>query len=289
MKKETTPLEQRWRVYAGVVAWPTLILFVLIVSTEVWLWRAHIQGAIGTPTAVVIASLCAYTAFTVMHEAVHGNIHGQRPRLKSLGEIPGHLSSWILVNPYEMFRTLHLMHHAKTNDPVFDTDMWVRGRSAPVVFARCATVVLSYYQHIFFGESGRTLAARRARPKVLMEMALSTSLIIGLSMAGYGQQVVWLWIVPALIAITLLAFSFDWLPHHPHEEQTRFLDTRVILLPGLTIPLLWQNYHLIHHLYPRVPFYRYAACFRDVRPLLHERGSPIWSWPELGLNDPPEA
>jgi fatty acid desaturase len=262
------------------IAWPTLMLFALIVGTEVWLWRAHIQGIVGTPAAVAIASVCAYAAFTVMHEAVHGNIQGQRPKLRWLAEGPGHLSSWILATPYEMFRVLHLMHHAKTNDPTMDTDMWVRGSSVPVVFARCLTIAAGYYKHIFSGETGRSLPARRARPKVLLEMTFTTSLIVGLSVAGYGRQVLWLWLVPALTAMTFLAFIFDWLPHHPHDEQTRFLDTRVILFPGLTFPLLWQNYHLIHHLYPRVPFYRYTACFRDVRPLLQERGSPIWSWRE---------
>jgi fatty acid desaturase len=277
MEKEPR-LEQRWRAHAGMIAWPTLVLFALIVGTEVWLWRAHIQGVVGTPAAVAIASVCAYTAFTVMHEAVHGNIQGQRRKLRWLAEGPGHLSSWILATPYEMFRVLHLMHHAKTNDPTMDTDMWVRGSSVPVVFARCLTIAAGYYKHIFSGETGRSLPARRARPKVLLEMTFTTSLIVGLSVAGYGQQVLWLWIVPALTAMTFLAFVFDWLPHHPHDEQTRFLDTRVVLFPGLTFPLLWQNYHLIHHLYPRVPFYRYTACFRDVRPLLQERGSPIWSW-----------
>lgn len=275
-------LDQRWRRHAGIVAWPTMLLFALVAGTEVWVWRAHIQGAIGTPAAVAITSLCAYVAFTVMHEAVHGNIQGQQRKLTWLATTQGHICSWVLATPYEMFRVLHLMHHAKTNSPTMDTDMWVRGRSAPVVFLRCLTIAGGYYTHIFLGETGRSLPAKRARPKVLTEMALLISLMVGLSLAGYGRQVLWLWLLPALVAMTILAFTFDWLPHHPHDVQSRFLDTRIVLLPGLTIPLLWQNYHLIHHLYPRVPFYRYAACFRDIRPLLEERGSPIWSWRELG-------
>lgn len=27
----------------------------------------------------------------------------------------------------------------------------------------------------------------------------------------------------------------------------------------LTLALLWQNYHIVHHLYPSIPFYRYGV------------------------------
>ena len=48
-----------------------------------------------------------------------------------------------------------------------------------------------------------------------------------------------------------------------------------MLFPGLTTLLLGQNYHLIHHLYPAVPFFRYGACFREIRADLAVRGAPI--------------
>ena len=44
---------------------------------------------------------------------------------------------------------------------------------------------------------------------------------------------------------------------------------------GLNTLLLGQNYHLLHHLYPRMPFYRYAACFRAVRPVLEAERARI--------------
>jgi len=51
--------------------------------------------------------------------------------------------------------------------------------------------------------------------------------------------------------------------------------TRIYLFPGLTTILLGQNYHLIHHLYPTIPFFRYGACFRKVRDELVTREASI--------------
>ncbi|WP_255376211.1 fatty acid desaturase [Oleiphilus sp. HI0066] len=36
-----------------------------------------------------------------------------------------------------------------------------------------------------------------------------------------------------------------------------------------------QNLHAIHHLFPRVPFYKYHALYRDIQPILRKQGTPI--------------
>jgi len=41
----------------------------------------------------------------------------------------------------------------------------------------------------------------------------------------------------------------------------------------LTPVLLYQNYHLVHHLYPTVPFYRYISIWR-ARLSFHESQNP---------------
>ena len=39
--------------------------------------------------------------------------------------------------------------------------------------------------------------------------------------------------------------------------------------------LLQQDRHLIHHLYPSIPWYRYRAAYRELLPLLREEGAII--------------
>ena len=39
-----------------------------------------------------------------------------------------------------------------------------------------------------------------------------------------------------------------------------------ILEPIVNWLYLFQNFHLIHHLFPRVPFYLYSKAFRSLKP-----------------------
>ena len=36
-----------------------------------------------------------------------------------------------------------------------------------------------------------------------------------------------------------------------------------------------QDRHLIHHLYPSIPWYRYRAAYRELLPLLRDEGAII--------------
>ncbi|ODS00160.1 hypothetical protein AUC68_03355 [Methyloceanibacter methanicus] len=41
---------------------------------------------------------------------------------------------------------------------------------------------------------------------------------------------------------------------------------------------LFQNFHLIHHLFPRIPFYKYKDAFVDLRPVLEKEGAHIYEY-----------
>ena len=50
-------------------------------------------------------------------------------------------------------------------------------------------------------------------------------------------------------------------------------------MPRWMKPFEWfwlgQNLHSIHHLFPRVPFYRYHALHREIEPIMRAHGTPI--------------
>jgi fatty acid desaturase len=89
--------------------------------------------------------------------------------------------------------------------------------------------------------------------------------------------------VPGWLATALLALLFDWLPHHPHTVQGRYTDTRAIPSRVLEVLLLGQNLHLVHHLWPSVPWYRYGVVFREAEHALRAKGSPIVDLEDAGL------
>jgi fatty acid desaturase len=86
--------------------------------------------------------------------------------------------------------------------------------------------------------------------------------------------------IPQRIAITLLGWWFDWLPHHGLEvikRSSRYSATRVrVGMESLFIPLmLSQNYHGVHHQHPGIPFYRYGQMWRDNEEAYLERNIAI--------------
>mmetsp|Transcript_7823 Transcript_7823/g.27743 ORF Transcript_7823/g.27743 Transcript_7823/m.27743 type:complete len:99 (-) Transcript_7823:95-391(-) len=86
--------------------------------------------------------------------------------------------------------------------------------------------------------------------------------------------------VPARIASTWLAFAFDYLPHRGGATD-KYAHTSVLSVTGtdavapLTVPLLEQNMHNIHHLWPYLPFYRYGAVWNAHRPEFEKRGTLV--------------
>lgn len=261
-----------WKQHTVDVAWPTLGLFGLVLTGHVAVWVAVLSGSLGLGWGFGLQTVVSYLAFTVAHEAAHGNIHrGNR----ALGDALGWLSGILLFAPYPAFKVLHLQHHAHVNHGDDDPDHWVASSNPVGVAARCFTIMPYYYFTLLVGPSSRTNAGRKVRRISILTLLAFVAVAALATVVGLGAEVFALWIGPAIAASGVLAFAFDWLPHHPHDGKERYHDTRIILGPGLPLMTMWQSYHLVHHLYPRVPFYRYGTCFDDLRPDLEERGADI--------------
>ena len=270
--KESKRPDQR---FSGEIAWITIALMGGIVAGEGLLWWSVLTDRMPLWVGGILATVLAYLAFTVAHEAAHGNIHGEHSRLWLVDEILGWTSAAILTAPYPAFRVLHLRHHSHTNDPAKDPDHFVASPNPLAVLARCAVILPYYYGFFFLGDASRTRSGRQARIPVLVGLAGLIAIMAGLTAAGLGRYVLGLWVIPSVVATGLLALVLDWMPHHPHSTQGRYRDTRVILGPGLFLLTMGHNYHLIHHLYPRIPFYAYGRCFDELRDELEGRGAVI--------------
>ena len=81
--------------------------------------------------------------------------------------------------------------------------------------------------------------------------------------------------IPTRVAALILPICFSWLPHHPFDRTERYLNTRISLWTGGGVLMLQQNLHLMHHLWPSVPFYNYGRLYRRLRPALIAKGSRI--------------
>ncbi|OPZ24303.1 MAG: Fatty acid desaturase [bacterium ADurb.BinA186] len=260
--------------HSGFFAWPTVFLgcavgigfFGSIVLTYL--------GFIALALCSCLNFILCYLAFTPLHEAVHNNIRGPFRQWQWIESAVGHITGTMLLGPYPCFVFLHLSHHAHTNEANHDPDMWVAGKSAWSVFWRCMSILPHYY-HYFFTSQKR--AARRVFwPTLLSLLTLFSLLAIAISLSSFSF-ILLAWILPAWFANAALAFMLDYLPHVPHNTIVRYKNTNIIYGSLIYWISMGHSYHLIHHLWPRIPFYRYKRAFLANRSMLEKEGTPIFS------------
>jgi len=234
------------------LAWPTLI--VLVAALALWL----VAFALPLPASIPLATFAAYAVFTPLHEAAHRSL---APSARWLNELAGRLAAIPLLGPFPAVRYLHLEHHKHTNDPAADPDVWSGRGPRWLLPVRWLTQDLHYYA---------TYAVRRRplreRIETLATLAVFYGVIAALAATGHWRAVVFGWLVPARLAIGVLAWAFDYLPHRPHvvtAREDRMAATRA--RPGTLafLATFGQSLHLVHHLYPGVPFYRYGIVYRE--------------------------
>jgi fatty acid desaturase len=251
------------------IAWATLALSAACLSVWVGSLLALATESLPAYVTVPLSTVAAFATFTPLHDASHQAL----ARSRWVNEVVGRLAAIpLLFGVFGAFRYLHLEHHKFTNEPERDPDHWVALGPSWLLPLRWMTIEYPYI----------TMYRRRLRPAKRIErfelrtaLPLLVAVIAVASYMGYGRAVLFGWYLPAKVAAFLLAYAFDYLPHRPHlvpARVDRFRATIVQSDPWRTPLLLYQNYHLIHHLYPAIPFYRYSRVWRAQRETLLARG-----------------
>ena len=235
------------------IAWPTLAL--LLAALGVWaLGIALVHAGYYAGTLLAIAG--AYVSFTPMHDAAHRSV--ARPRW--INELVGRVAVIPLFGPFPAVRYVHLEHHKHTNEPDADPDHW-SGRG-PRLLLPLRWLTQDFHYYAVYATASRP---RRERIEAYATLALLVAVAAILVASGHGRTVLFGWLLPARLAIAILAFAFDYLPHRPHAvpaKQDRFAATHIFEGRLKYAATLGQSLHRVHHLYPGVPFYRYAALWR---------------------------
>jgi beta-carotene hydroxylase len=105
----------------------------------------------------------------------------------------------------------------------------------------------------------------------LSRLFLFTIVFLGIHY-GFIKYILNFWFVPALVVGIALGLFFDYLPHRPFRERDRWKNARVYPSSILNLLILGQNYHLVHHLWPSIPWYKYQPAYYATKPLLDAKG-----------------
>jgi beta-carotene hydroxylase len=242
----------------------------------VWLaiWPLTISGVLPLWAAFILSTLCVCVCYLPSHEAQHSIIGAEGTRLRWLNELVGHVSTIPLVLPYRIAWITHRMHHAHANDPKLDPDI--------------SNKADTWWQSVWNGIQARQPGAENpyktaagnsddpnTRRAIIEGVALRTvhfAILAALAWSGFALEAALIWWLPRHIGTSYIQLFLSWAPHHPMEEKGRYRDTRAWRSPIGTIASMGMEYHLIHHLYPKIPLTQTGAAYYEMRDLLEERG-----------------
>lgn len=265
--------------HMGKIAWPTVALTFATVGSFALTLALFATGALPVWLATLLIGALTYFSYTPLHEAVHNNIHGEHDQLTWLNHLCGYLVAPLIAVPYQSHRLEHFTHHRYTNQPDKDPDFVISGMGKGPFSALLTVLRFLWVQNTFFARQHWGSASRREKVIYCAELLVSIGWrIVFLSLVSQSGAVVVV-LLGYLIGGAFTAYWFAYRPHLPYKEPKRYRNTNSLIMPAYMKPLEWfwlgQNLHSIHHLFPRVPFYRYHALHREIEPVLRAHGTPI--------------
>ena len=248
--------------------WPTLIVFAA--TYAVWAGATTLLWPISPALAVLVAALAIAQYSSLTHEVLHG--HPFRSQLLSEALVFPGLTVFV---PYLRFKDLHLQHHfdPALTDPYDDPEsnfvdpaVWA-GLPAP-------TRALLRFNNTLFGRMlvGPAIsfhALIRGDLRLILRGDRRTTLGWGLHLAGLvpviwwllavGTMPVWAYLLAAYLGWSLLKIR-TFLEHRAHDAARA--RTVVIESRGpLSLLFLNNNFHVVHHMHPAIPWYRLPALY----------------------------
>ena len=240
-------------------AWPTIILMLVCLAAIYTSWILVFSGHMAVWQGCLLNCVAMYYLFSPIHDAIHRSMaHSNR-----LNDF----FMWLILLPIVPFsngrllRVMHMQHHRFANDPERDPDHWTM--TAPFKTLWIWFAWDFYYLFFYLRRKDQFANIDVGHPLRDTIWVWSLAFAVGYF---YPMEVIFLWFVPSRLMAWLIAAVFMYLPHWPHDiehEKQPFQAThnRIGLEWLLTPMLAFQNYHLVHHIYPTVPFYRYRRIW----------------------------
>lgn len=253
------------------IEWPTLAL--LAATYVVWLAAIFWVAQFSIILAIILVTLSAAQHSSLQHEVIHGHPTASQ-RLNEALVFP----SLAIFIPYIRFRDTHLMHHQDSNltDPYDDPEsnyvcpnVWEK---LPRSLRRVLNINNSLAGRIVIGPLVAQVAFMACDWRLIRDGDRSVlrawlwhipaaGIVIWLMLQS--AMPVWAWVLATYGAISVLKIR-TYLEHQAHEKargRTVIVEDRGLL----SLLFLNNNFHVVHHMHPRVPWYQLPKLFAENR------------------------
>ena len=254
------------------IEWPTLAL--LFLTYVVWALATVWIAAWSVPLAILLVALSGAQHSSLQHEVLHG--HPTRWRWLNEGLV---FPALTLLIPYFRFRDSHLEHHQDSilTDPYDDPES---NYQDPAVWQ----ALPRWWQSVL--RVNNTLAGRIVLGPLVAQIAFmrgdyrawkqgkagilsawlwhipAVTLVIWW-MAALSPMPIWAWLLATYISLSILKIR-TYLEHQAHE-RARWRTVVIEDRGPLALIFLNNNFHVVHHMHPRVPWYQLPKLFRENR------------------------
>ena len=265
---------------------------IALVGTLIWQVATRYGVVWAIPLIIIQGYLIAFL-FMAVHEAAHKTVFTNR----RLNEILGHVSSLMIVLPYEHYALFHWDHHRFTQDPDRDPELvtaTIPSSDTRLAIAYTGIVQLTNRIRLlvrraltgqavapWIPESKQGMVVREARIYALVYLALLIA-----SIALSSTMLLWCWLVPLYVGqLFLRPYLYA---EHTGCERTRsaYENTRTTYTDRLTKWFTWNMpFHVEHHAYPSVPFHALPKLNAIIDERIAHRGQgyravtrETWRW-----------
>lgn len=272
-----------------VFAWQEWGLIALCYAVLIAGTALAVTGWAPYPLVMAAHALAIYAIFTPLHDATHGALSRDRRINDALGTLaalplfPGFTTG--------LYRFLHMEHHKHTGEPDADPDEVTVATPMPARFL--VWMFLDLYWISWY------LRRVRHRPRsewigAVASVAFFLVWHAGWLLSPFATEFILLWLIPQRLGIALLVYLFASIQHPKgvHQSERPIQATRMMRggawVRGATLS---QAQHLMHHLFPTVPYYRYNDAWAVAAPRLHDHeivwGRVFGDLPHPTPKDPP--
>jgi fatty acid desaturase len=226
------------------------------------------------PVSILVIGSRQRALATLLHEASHGILSRSKRLNRFLGTW---LSGYLVFQTWSAYKASHVhAHHSKLGNPAHDPDFqfYVKSgvydiKTSEAFFWRHVArpiLFLNFLSSVFYLARHRLLNkdSRSEIPSLMLAVtALGT---VGTLCAGSKFFLLY-WLLPYLTVFQAITWFIELSEHFPmvkyakkdiEATRNRFSHAIEHFLTGMH----GESFHLVHHLFPGVPFYRLKAAHR---------------------------
>lgn len=231
------------------------------------------------PLAVFVIGARQRALTTILHDAAHG----RAARSKWINWVAGsYLSGYLIFQAFQPYRQSHVIqHHWYLGDPERDPDFQLylsSGLYHPMTPRRFfwkhvfpTLFMVNALEYLWYVTKHRSIALVRSRAESICFVAFWAGLLLLVHAFDAWRLFLLYWIVPYATSFVVIGRFIEIAEHYPmlgsrhadsvlHSARNRFSHP----LEALFFSMHQENYHLVHHLRPDIPFWNLEQAHRKM-------------------------